>query len=78
MTERGEDPNHGFFQVLPDGEVGVFSTTLPPFRVEAMRMSTGERNVITEEEGESVPESGPGDSLGDTPPAKGPKAGVEK
>ena len=48
VTERGEEAFHGFFQVLPDGEVAVFSTTIPPFRVEAMRMSTGERKVLTE------------------------------
>ena len=48
VTERGEETFHGFFQVLPDGEVAVFSTTVAPFRVEAMRMSTGERKVLTE------------------------------
>ena len=48
VTERGEEVFHGFFQLLPGGEVAVFSTTIPPYRVEAMRMSTGERKVITE------------------------------
>ncbi len=48
VTRRGEESLHGFFRLLPGGEVAVFSTTFPPYRVEAMRMSTGERKVITE------------------------------
>ncbi len=48
VTRRGEEGFHGFFRLLPGGEVAVFSTTIPPYRIEAMRMSTGERKVITE------------------------------
>jgi eukaryotic-like serine/threonine-protein kinase len=41
------DDEHGYFQVLPDGDSGVFSVFSNPPRLESFRMSTGERKVIT-------------------------------
>ena len=41
------DGNQGDFQVLPGGEVAVFTNWGTPDRIEAMRLSTGERKVLT-------------------------------
>ena len=47
-TRRPEnDDEHGYFQVLPDGDSGVFSVVTTPPRLESYRISTGERKVIT-------------------------------
>jgi serine/threonine-protein kinase len=42
-----DDGEHGYFEVMPDGDSGVFSVFSNPPRIEAFRMSTGERRVIT-------------------------------
>jgi len=42
---EGDGP-HGDFQVLPDGDVAIFSVWGTPQRIEAMRLSTGERKVL--------------------------------
>ncbi len=50
VTTRDQegDGQHGDFQVLPGGEVGVFTVGfIPEPRIEAMRLSTGERKVLT-------------------------------
>lgn len=43
----GEDGQHGDFELGPDGDVAVFTVWGSPFRVEAIRLSTGERKVVT-------------------------------
>ncbi len=46
--EEEQDGQHTDFQMLPGGEVGVFTVwEAPPFRIEAIRISTGERKVLT-------------------------------
>jgi serine/threonine-protein kinase len=35
-----------YFQILPGGEVAVFSVRGPPWRIEAIRLDSGERNVV--------------------------------
>ena len=49
LTERigDEDGQHADFDVDPENDVGVFTVWGNPYRVEAMRMSTGERRVVT-------------------------------
>ena len=44
--QEGDGPQ-GDFQVLPGGEVAVFTVWGTPARIEAMRLSTGERKVLT-------------------------------
>jgi len=46
-TLSPEDNQHAYFQVLPGGEAAVFTVFSAPDRIEAMRLSTGERHVIT-------------------------------
>jgi len=46
--EREGDVTHGYFQVLPGGEVAVFTVWAETASIEAMRMSTGERVELTE------------------------------
>jgi eukaryotic-like serine/threonine-protein kinase len=47
-TRRPEDDNeHGYFQIMPDGDTGVFSVFTTPPRLESFRISTGERKTIT-------------------------------
>ena len=47
QREQEGDGEHGEFQVLPGGEIGVFTVWGEPARIEAMRLSTGERQVLT-------------------------------
>ena len=43
------EADHGYFQILPGGEVGVFTVWTPdPARIEAMDMASGRRVVLTE------------------------------
>jgi serine/threonine-protein kinase len=42
-----DDDEHGYFQIMPDGDVGVFSVFTTPPRIESFRISTGERKMIT-------------------------------
>jgi len=47
-NDQEGDGNHGDFQVLPGGDVGVFTVWESlDSRIEAMRLSTGERKVLT-------------------------------
>jgi serine/threonine-protein kinase len=41
------DAEHGYFQVMPDGDHAVFSVFANPPRLETFEMSTGERQVLT-------------------------------
>jgi serine/threonine-protein kinase len=41
------DNEHGYFQILPDGDWGVFSVFTTPPRIDAFRISTGERKTVT-------------------------------
>jgi serine/threonine-protein kinase len=43
---QGDGP-HADFEVLPGGDVGVFTVWGAPMRVDALRMSTGERRTLT-------------------------------
>jgi serine/threonine-protein kinase len=49
VTDRDQegDGNQAFFRVLPGGKVAVFTVYGTPFRIEAMRLATGERKVLT-------------------------------
>ena len=48
VTTRGQaEGAHGWFEVLPGGDVAVFSMWGGQPRIEAMRLSTGERTVLT-------------------------------
>ena len=42
------DGSHAYFQILPGGEVGVFTVWSTPGRIEAMDMASGRRVVLTE------------------------------
>ena len=44
--QEGDGPQ-GDFQILPGGEVAVFTVWGVPYRIEAIRLSTGERMVLT-------------------------------
>ena len=47
VIQREEsDGNLAYFQVLPDGEVAVFTVWAPTARIEAMRLDTRERKVV--------------------------------
>ncbi len=47
VTQREEgDGSHGYFEVLPGGEVGVFNAGFTVARLDAIRMATGERKVL--------------------------------
>jgi serine/threonine-protein kinase len=47
-TRREEgDGEQGYFEILPDGDHGVFSVFTSPPRLEAFTISTGERRVLT-------------------------------
>lgn len=47
-TIREEDDlEHGYFEMLPDGDRGVFSVFTDPPRLEVFTRSTGERRVLT-------------------------------
>jgi serine/threonine-protein kinase len=49
VTQRAAgEANQGFMQLLPDGEWGLISTTVPPYQIESVRLSTGERTLVTE------------------------------
>ena len=41
------DAEQGYFQIMPDGDHGVFSVFADPPRLEAFTLSTGERRVLT-------------------------------
>jgi serine/threonine-protein kinase len=45
--EAGDGP-HGDFQVVPGSDMAVFTVWGSPYRVEVMRVSTGERRALTE------------------------------
>jgi serine/threonine-protein kinase len=45
-ADNGEDGQYGDFQVLPGGDVAVFTVWADLTRIEAMRLSTGERRVL--------------------------------
>ncbi len=46
--DQEDEGNHGDFEVVPGADVGVFSVWgVESDRIEAMRMSTGERRVLT-------------------------------
>mgnify|MGYP001428864556 FL=1 len=45
-TEQDDGP-HGEFQVLPGGDTGVFTVWGSPFRIDVLRLSTGERRTVT-------------------------------
>ncbi|MDT8341039.1 MAG: protein kinase [Longimicrobiales bacterium] len=49
VTTRMEegDGEQGYFEIMPDGEHGVFSVFTNPPRLEAFTLSTGERRVLT-------------------------------
>ena len=42
-----DDGAHGEFQILPGGDTGVFTVWGSPFRIDAIRLSTGERRTVT-------------------------------
>jgi len=47
-TRREEnDGQQGYFEILPDGDTGIFSVFTDPPRLEAFTISTGERRVLT-------------------------------
>jgi serine/threonine-protein kinase len=46
QMEEG-DAEQGYFQIMPDGDHGVFSVFSDPPRLEAFTLSTGERRVLT-------------------------------
>jgi len=46
-AEAGDGP-HGALHLVPGEDVGVFTVWGAPYRVEAMRLSTGERRALTE------------------------------
>ncbi len=46
MLEDG-DSEQGYFEIMPDGDHGVFSVFTNPPRLEAFTISTGERRVLT-------------------------------
>jgi hypothetical protein len=49
VTElRDGDGGHGWFHLLPGGEVGLFTVLGPPPRIEAIDLRTGERTIVTE------------------------------
>ncbi len=41
------DGQHAYFQPLPGGRAGIFTVFSSPPRIEAIRLSTGERSVVT-------------------------------
>jgi len=41
------DGEQGYFEIMPDGDTGVFSVFADPPRLEAFTISTGERRVLT-------------------------------
>jgi serine/threonine protein kinase/Tol biopolymer transport system component len=49
VTTRLEegDGEQGYFEIMPDGDTGVFSVFTSPPRLEAFTISTGERRVLT-------------------------------
>ena len=48
QEQERDDGQHTDFQMLPGGDVGVFTVWgTQTFRIEAMRMATGERKVLT-------------------------------
>ena len=42
-----DDAEQGYFEILPDGDTGVFSVFADPPRLEVFKISTGERRVLT-------------------------------
>jgi len=47
VIQREEsDGNLAYFQVLPGGEVAVFTVRAPPTRIEAIRLDTKERKIV--------------------------------
>jgi serine/threonine-protein kinase len=46
MMDEG-DGEQGYFEIMPDGDHGVFSVFSTPPRLEAFTISTGERRVLT-------------------------------
>jgi serine/threonine-protein kinase len=46
-TFEPEDGLHAYFQILPGGDAAVFSVNSTTPRIEAVRLSSGERHVVT-------------------------------
>ncbi len=46
-TLETSDVQHAYFEVLPGGDAALFSVFSSPPRIESMRLSTGERRLVT-------------------------------